>query len=86
VLALAGSLLQVVAGWSTLRHRNALVSPLRPPLRRDLPPAPAPLDPAPPYGRPAPPYGSPAPPPRAGVPGQAAVFGQGPPPPRRHRH
>jgi hypothetical protein len=93
VLALGGSLLQVVAGWSTLRHRNALVSPLRPPLHRDLPPAAAPLSPAPPYGSPAspygspaPPYGSPAPPRHAGVPGQAAVFGQGPPPPRRHRH
>jgi hypothetical protein len=53
VLALAGLLLQLVAGWSTLRRRNALVSPLR----RDLP----------------------------GAPRQAAAFGQGPPPPRRHR-
>jgi hypothetical protein len=32
-LGLAGLLLQAVAGWSTLRHRNALVSPLHPPVR-----------------------------------------------------
>lgn len=31
VLGLVGLLLQAVAGWSTLRHRNALVSPLRTP-------------------------------------------------------
>ena len=31
VLGLVGLLLQAVAGWTTLRHRNALVSPLRPP-------------------------------------------------------
>jgi hypothetical protein len=38
VLGLVGLLMQAVAGWTTLRHRNALVSPLRPPVR---PPAPA---------------------------------------------
>jgi hypothetical protein len=37
VLGLVGLLMQAVAGWTTLRHRHALVSPLRPPVR---PPAP----------------------------------------------
>jgi len=39
VLGLVGLLLQAVAGWTTLRHRNALVSPLRPPVRTPREPA-----------------------------------------------
>jgi hypothetical protein len=38
-LGLVGLLLQAVAGWTTLRHRNALVSPLRPPVRAAGPPS-----------------------------------------------
>jgi hypothetical protein len=39
VLGLVGLLLQAVAGWSTLRHRHALISPLRPPVRTAREPA-----------------------------------------------
>ncbi len=84
---LVGLLLQAAAGWSTLRHHNALVSPLRPPVRAAARPEPAAFaqgrrtfpDPA---HRPPPGY-APDPPP-AYAPGPPP--GYAPDPARRRRH
>jgi hypothetical protein len=51
-LGLAGLLLQAAGGWASLRQRNALVSPLRPPLRA-TPPGPPPPAARPPGAGPA---------------------------------
>lgn len=82
VLGLVGLLLQAVAGWTTLRHRNALVSPLRPPVRTAREPASFVPGPPPSFSPP------PAPDPRAHHPGHPPdprAYEPGHPPPR-HRH
>jgi hypothetical protein len=71
LLGLLGLLLQAAGGWTSVRHRTALpTTPRRHQARPSTPPA-------------AQPWPAATPPPTQ--PWEAVAFGQGAPPPRRHR-